>query len=100
MRMATCCASFDKAYSFGRNTVMLGGRASLSSDETGALQTLSTLGGLTFLSGLSERELIGTQMVFLRGIYLSTPHSSKPAVRYARVPGGQSGGRQRLARRT
>lgn len=62
-------ASFDKAYSFGRNTVMLGGRASLSSNETGALQTLSTLGGLTFLSGLSERELIGTQMVFFRGIY-------------------------------
>jgi NTE family protein len=61
--------SFDKAYSFGRNTVMFGGRASLSSDETGALQTLSTLGGLTFLSGLSERELIGTQMLFLRGIY-------------------------------
>nr|WP_298716265.1 patatin-like phospholipase family protein [uncultured Steroidobacter sp.] len=61
--------ALDKAYSFGRNTVMLGGRASLSSDETGALQTLSTLGGLTFLSGLRERELIGTQMLFLRGIY-------------------------------
>ncbi|HEY5761372.1 MAG TPA: patatin-like phospholipase family protein [Steroidobacter sp.] len=61
--------SFDKAFSFGRNTVMLGGRASVSGDETGALQTLSTLGGLTFLSGLSERELIGTQMLFLRGIY-------------------------------
>lgn len=61
--------SLDKAYSFGRNTVMVGGRASLSSDETGALQTLSTLGGLTFLSGLSERELIGTQMLFFRGIY-------------------------------
>ena len=61
--------SLDKAYSFGRNTVMVGGRASLSSDQTGALQTLSTLGGLTFLSGLSERELIGTQMVFFRGIY-------------------------------
>ncbi len=61
--------SFDKAFSVGRNTVMLGGRASLSKDETGALQTLSTLGGLTFLSGLSERELIGTQMLFFRGIY-------------------------------
>jgi NTE family protein len=61
--------SFDKAYSFGRNTVMVGGRASLSKDETGVLQTLSTLGGLTFLSGLSERELIGTQMLFFRGIY-------------------------------
>lgn len=61
--------SFDKAYSFGRNTVMLGGRASISTDETGALQTLATLGGLTFLSGLSERELIGTQMLFFRGIY-------------------------------
>ncbi|HWK51818.1 MAG TPA: hypothetical protein VNR40_18120, partial [Steroidobacter sp.] len=61
--------SLDKAFSFGRNTVMFGGRASLSSDETGALQTLSTLGGLTFLSGLRERELIGTQMLFMRGIY-------------------------------
>lgn len=61
--------SLDKAYSFGRNTVMVGGRASLSSDDTGTLQTLSTLGGLTFLSGLGERELIGTQMLFFRGIY-------------------------------
>lgn len=61
--------SLDKAYSFGSNTIMVGGRASVSSDETGALQTLSTLGGLTFLSGLSERELIGTQMLFVRGIY-------------------------------
>lgn len=61
--------SLDKAFSFGRNTLMFGGRASLSSDDTGALQTLSTLGGLTFLSGLSERELIGTQMLFVRGIY-------------------------------
>ena len=61
--------SLDKAYSFGRNTIMVGGRASLSSDDTGTLQTLSTLGGLTFLSGLSERELIGTQMLFFRGIY-------------------------------
>lgn len=61
--------ALDKAFSFGPNTLMFGGRASLSSDETGAIQTLSTLGGLTFLSGLSERELIGTQMLFARGIY-------------------------------
>lgn len=61
--------AFDKAYSFGPNTVMLGGRASISANQTGALQTLSTLGGLTFLSGLKERELIGTQLLFFRGIY-------------------------------
>lgn len=61
--------SVDKALSFGRNTFMLGARASLSSDATDAFQTLSSLGGLTFLSGLKERELLGSQMLFFRTIY-------------------------------
>jgi len=61
--------SIDKALSFGRNTFLIGGRASLSKDDPGAIQTDSTLGGLTFLSGLGDRELIGTQMLLLRSVY-------------------------------
>jgi NTE family protein len=59
----------DDAMSFGRNTLMLGGRASLSKQPLGAFQTTATLGGLTFLSGLRDRELLGNQMVLVRGIY-------------------------------
>jgi len=62
-------ASVDKAFSVGRNTVMVGGRASLSKDSPNVQQATSTLGGLTYLSGLGERQLIGDQMVLLRGIY-------------------------------
>jgi len=61
--------SVDKAMSWGRNTIMLGTRASLSRDPTGVFQTQATLGGLTFLSGLGERELIGDQMLLFRSIY-------------------------------
>jgi NTE family protein len=61
--------AIDDAMSFGRNTLMLGGRASLSKQPLGAFQTTASLGGLTFLSGLRDRELLGNQMVLVRGIY-------------------------------
>ncbi len=61
--------AIDKAFSYGRDTLLLGGRASIAADSVGAFQMQSTLGGLTFLSGLGERELIGNQMLLLRSVY-------------------------------
>ncbi len=61
--------SIDKPLSFGRNTFMLGARASLAKDSVNAEQTTSTLGGLTYLSGLRDRQLIGDQMLLVRSIY-------------------------------
>jgi NTE family protein len=61
--------SVDKAFEFGPNTLMLGGRASLADDEVQAFQTQSFLGGLTFLSGIGEYELVGNQMLLLRSVF-------------------------------
>ncbi|HEY6644252.1 patatin-like phospholipase family protein [Povalibacter sp.] len=61
--------SIDKAFTSGRNTLMLGGRASIAKDSVGAQQSSSTLGGLTYLSGLHDRQLLGDQMLLLRSIY-------------------------------
>lgn len=61
--------SFDKAFTGGRNTLMLGARASLAKDAIDAQQSSSTLGGLTYLSGLRDRQLLGDQMLLLRSIY-------------------------------
>jgi NTE family protein len=61
--------SIDKAFEFGSNTLMLGGRASLTDDEVQAFQTQSFLGGLTFLSGIGEYELVGNQMLLLRSVF-------------------------------
>ncbi len=61
--------SVDKAFSGGRNTLLLGARASLAKDAINAEQSASTLGGLTYLSGLRDRQLIGDQMLLLRSIY-------------------------------
>lgn len=61
--------SIDKALSAGRNTVMLGARASLAKDPVDAFQTESFLGGLTFLSGLRDRQLLDDQMLLVRAIY-------------------------------
>jgi len=60
--------AIDKAFSAGRNTLLLGARASVSKQDPGAFMTDSALGGLTFLSGLHERELIGNDMLLLRAI--------------------------------
>lgn len=64
MRMA-----LDTVLSQGPSTIMFGGRASLASGSVGSFQTQATLGGLTFLSGAGERELIGDDMLLLRTIY-------------------------------
>ena len=61
--------SIDKAFTSGRNTLMLGARASLAKDAIDAQQSSSTLGGLTYLSGLRDRQLLGDQMLLLRSIY-------------------------------
>ncbi len=61
--------SIDKAFEFGPNTLMLGGRASLTGDDVDAFQTQSFLGGLTFLSGIGEYELVGNQMLLLRSVF-------------------------------
>jgi NTE family protein len=61
-------ATIDKAVSFGRNTVLLGLRSSLSKDKVDAFQTQSSLGGLAFLSGLQERQLLDSQQLLARGI--------------------------------
>ena len=61
--------SVDKPISAGRNTLLLGARASLAQDAVGAQQTASTLGGLTYLSGLKDRQLIGDQMLLFRSIF-------------------------------
>lgn len=62
-------AAVDAAFSAGRNTVLLGGRVSRTKDAVDALQTQSALGGLTFLSGLHERELFAPQTLLLRSIF-------------------------------
>jgi NTE family protein len=61
--------AYDQAFSFGRNTFALGARASVSDDVVNSFSTDATLGGLMFLSGYGDRELIGNQMVFGRLIY-------------------------------
>lgn len=61
--------SIDKPMTSGANTLMLGARAVLSPQDVGSFDTQAALGGLTYLSGLGERELIGSQMLFFRGIY-------------------------------
>ena len=60
--------SVDKAFAFGPTTLMIGGRASLTTDEVDSFQTQSALGGLTYLSGLGEYELVGNQMLLLRSV--------------------------------
>lgn len=61
--------SVDKPFSIGPHTVMLGARASLSPQDLESFGSQATLGGLTFLSGLADRELVGQQMLLIRGIY-------------------------------
>jgi NTE family protein len=62
-------AAVDKPMSFGRNTVMLGARANYSRDLVNAYQAEASLGGLGFLSGLGDRELVDNQQLLMRAIY-------------------------------
>jgi NTE family protein len=61
-------ATIDKAISAGRNTLLLGLRSSLQKDSVSAFQTQSSLGGLAFLSGLQERQLLDNQQLLARAI--------------------------------
>lgn len=61
--------AWDQAKSFGRNTFSVGARASVSTDSISAFSTMANLGGLTYLSGYGEDQLIGDQMVFGRLMY-------------------------------
>jgi NTE family protein len=58
--------SWDHAASFGRNTITIGARASVSTDNVDSFSTDANLGGLANLSGFGENELIGSQMAFAR----------------------------------
>ncbi len=61
--------SFDAPLTYGANTLMFGMRASLEPHNVDAYQTESTLGGLFFLSGLNERQLLGDNDLLFRAIY-------------------------------
>lgn len=61
--------SADAAFTRGANTLVFGLRSSIATRVVDAYQTQSFLGGLTYLSGLSERELLGNQQLLVRGIY-------------------------------
>ncbi len=62
-------AAIDKPMSFGRNTLMLGARANYSKDLVNAYQAEASLGGLGFLSGFGDRELVDNQQLLVRAIY-------------------------------
>jgi NTE family protein len=62
-------AALDKPMSFGRNTLMLGARANYSKDLVNAYQAEASLGGLGFLSGFGDRELVDNQQLLVRAIY-------------------------------
>jgi NTE family protein len=85
--------AIDKPMSAGPNTLMLGARASVSKDQVDAFQTQAFLGGLAFLSGLGERELLDDQQLLLRGIYYrrltrDNPFFSVPTYLAASLEGG------------
>ena len=61
--------SWDQAATAGRNTFSFGLRTSLSPDGVDTYSTNANLGGLTYLSGFGEGELIGNQMAFARLMY-------------------------------
>lgn len=61
--------SLDKPWTFGRNTFTFGARTSLSPDRVDSFTTSANLGGLTYLSGYGENELIGLNMLFGRLVY-------------------------------
>lgn len=61
--------SWDKAASIGRNSISFGLRASMTPDDVNTFSTNANLGGLSYLSGFGEGELIGSQMLFARLMY-------------------------------
>lgn len=61
--------SLDKPWTFGRNTFSFGVRTSLMPDSVDSFTTSASLGGLTYLSGYGENELLGLNMLFGRLVY-------------------------------
>jgi len=73
--------AWDQAMTFGRNTFSVGARASVSTDSISAYSTMANLGGLTYLSGYGEDQLIGNQMVFGRLMYYRSFGSTESLIR-------------------
>ncbi len=61
--------SYDHAVGRGRGTVLFGLRAHTAVVENEALESLGSLGGLAFLSGYGERDLLGSDIALARAIY-------------------------------
>lgn len=61
--------SWDHAVGRGRGTVLWGFRAQTAIVENDAFEALGSLGGLAFLSGYGERDLLGSEIALARAIY-------------------------------
>lgn len=61
--------SWDYAINRGRGTVLMGLRAQTAIVENEAFEAFGSLGGLAFLSGYGERDLIGSEIALARAIY-------------------------------
>ena len=61
--------SWDYAINRGRGTVLMGLRAQSAIVENEAFEAFGSLGGLAFLSGYGERDLIGSEIALARAIY-------------------------------
>ncbi|WP_407353910.1 patatin-like phospholipase family protein [Luteimonas sp. R10] len=62
-------ATWDKALTRGRHTVLLGLHGKSVFGDPGTIRTASFFGGLTYLSGFGEREVIGNHGVLARAVY-------------------------------
>ena len=61
--------NWDKALSRGANRILFGSRLHLGWGEPNPLETLAPLGGFLNLSGFTERELLGENLLLLRSVY-------------------------------
>ena len=63
-------ATYDRAVSYGRHRLLVGGRLNYTADDdAGLLQANGLLGGFLNLSGYAERTLVGDQLAFARAVY-------------------------------
>jgi len=61
--------SYDHAIGRDRGTVLFGLRAQTAIVENTVLESFGSLGGLAFLSGYGERDLLGSDVALARAIY-------------------------------
>lgn len=61
--------SMDQAFSYQAHRLLLGFRMQHTNSAPDILQASNFLGGFTNLSGFSERELFGDQLLLLRSVY-------------------------------